>query len=202
MKNHIVLFFSCLLPYLSLSAQDVITLTNGKEIQAIVTEVMQKEIKYKRFDNPNGPVYTLDKSSVSVIKYQNGTKDVINENQSLLKTGQNHIFKGTEEQEIFSVLEHYPEFPGGQEALNQYLFENLIYPKKAREEGKEGTVMVEFIVEADGSITNANVKRSAGEELDKEAVRVVSGMPDWIPGKHRDRAVRVRYVLPVNFRLR
>ena len=80
MKNHIVLFFSCLLPYLSLSAQDVITLTNGKEIQAIVTEVMQKEIKYKRFDNPNGPVYTLDKSSVSVIKYQNGTKDVINEN--------------------------------------------------------------------------------------------------------------------------
>ena len=94
-----------------------------------------------------------------------------------------------------------PQFPGGFGGLMQYLSSNLRYPKDAKEAGSEGSVVVSFIVEEDGSISNASVTKPTYSSLDEEALRVVSSMPKWMPGKHNGKAVRVKYSLPVSFRL-
>lgn len=103
--------------------------------------------------------------------------------------------------EVFDFVEVMPEFVGGQQAFQQYLSRNLRYPGVAREAGIQGTVFVSFVVETDGSITEVEVVRSVHPLLDEEAVRVISQMPPWKPGlQHRD-PVRVRFTLPVGFRL-
>ena len=87
------------------------------------------------------------------------------------------------ENKVFDVVEQMPSFPGGQAALMKYLNENIKYPVVAQENGVQGRVVVSFVVERDGSITDVNVVRSVDPSLDREAVRVVKGMPHWIPGK-------------------
>ena len=109
--------------------------------------------------------------------------------------------KSTEEQEPFDMVEQMPEFPGGVQALMQFLYENIHYPVAAQTAGKEGRVVVQFVVEADGAVSSAKVVRSISEELDAEALRVVNAMPRWTPGKYKGKAVRVKYTLPVSFRL-
>ena len=109
--------------------------------------------------------------------------------------------KSTEEQEPFDMVEQMPEFPGGVQALMQFLYENIRYPEAAQTAGKQGRVVVQFVVEADGTVSSAKVVRSISEELDAEALRVVNAMPRWTPGKHKGKAVRVKYTLPVSFRL-
>lgn len=101
--------------------------------------------------------------------------------------------------EIFLVVEESPQFPGGMEALYQYIGENIQYPKKAREMGIEGRVMLEFIVDKDGSIDDIKVLQGIGAGCDEEAVRVMQQSPPWIPGKQRGRAVKVRMVIPINY---
>ena len=101
----------------------------------------------------------------------------------------------------FDVVEQMPSFPGGQSALFQWLSSNVKYPVVAEENGVQGRVIVSFVVERDGSITNVGVSKSVDPSLDKEAVRVVKSMPKWIPGKQKGSAVRVKYTLPVTFRL-
>ena len=103
--------------------------------------------------------------------------------------------------QIFTVVEQQPEFPGGEAALMAYIKKNLKYPAFAAENGIQGRVTLSFTVEKDGSIANIEVMRSPAEELSKEAIRVVQSMPKWKPGKQRGKAVRVKYVLPVTFRL-
>ena len=105
------------------------------------------------------------------------------------------------ENKVFDVVEQMPSFPGGQGALMQYLNNNIKYPVVAQENGVQGRVVVSFVVERDGSITDVNVVRSVDPSLDREAVRVVKGMPRWIPGKQNGSAVRVKYNVPVSFRL-
>ena len=105
------------------------------------------------------------------------------------------------EAEIFTVVEQMPEFPGGMNRLAEYLATNIRYPQLARESGIQGRVFINFVVEADGSVTNVRVIRSLGGGCDEEAMRVVRNMPRWTPGRQRGRAVRVSYNLPVNFRL-
>lgn len=105
------------------------------------------------------------------------------------------------ENKVFDVVEQMPAFPGGMAALNSYLKDNLRYPPVAMENGVQGRVIVSFVVEKDGSVTDVNVARSADPSLDKEAVRVVKAMPKWIPGKQNGQAVRVKYNVPVTFRL-
>jgi protein TonB len=107
-----------------------------------------------------------------------------------------------EEEVVFVVVESMPEFPGGQQALFKYLSENVKYPVIAQENGIQGRVICQFVVNRDGSIVDVEVVRSAGDaSLDKEAVRVIKSMPKWKPGKQRGKAVRVKYTLPVNFKL-
>lgn len=107
-----------------------------------------------------------------------------------------------QEQEIFVFVEEQPEFPGGEEALMAYLQSNIKYPQMAKELEIQGKVIIEFVVETDGSVTNVTVKRGIGGGCDEEAVRVVKAMPKWKPGKQRGKPVRVRYTLPVTFQLR
>ncbi len=105
------------------------------------------------------------------------------------------------EQEIFTVVESMPEFPGGPQAMMEYIARNIKYPPMARESGIQGRVFVNFVVEPDGSVTNVNVLRGIGGGCDEEAIRVVESMPKWTPGRQRGKAVRVSFNLPVRFTL-
>ena len=133
--------------------------------------------------------------------------------------------QSSSEERIFEVVEKMPEFPGGAKALMEYISYNVRYPKEAQESGEQGRVIVGFIVEKDGTISNARVVRSnslvlvqvpkdggivtkvetaevsARHELETEALRVINAMPKWTPGKQNGNAVRVRYNIPVTFRL-
>ena len=102
---------------------------------------------------------------------------------------------------VFEVVEEMPSFPGGQGALMQYLASNIKYPVVAQENGVQGRVIVSFVVERDGSISDVKVARSVDPSLDREAQRVVKSMPKWKPGKQNGSAVRVKYTVPVVFRL-
>lgn len=106
-----------------------------------------------------------------------------------------------EENKVFDVVEENPSFPGGQAALMQWLNENIKYPVIAAENGIEGRVIVQFVVSKTGSISDVRVVRGVDPSLDKEAVRVVSNMPNWTPGRQNGTTVNVRFTLPVTFRL-
>lgn len=109
--------------------------------------------------------------------------------------------KPVEDTKIFEFVEQMPSFPGGDAALMEYLSKNINYPAVAQENGIQGRVVVSFVVERDGSITDVKVARSVDPSLDREASRVVRSMPRWIPGKQNGSSVRVKYTVPVLFRL-
>ena len=106
-----------------------------------------------------------------------------------------------ETNKVFDVVEQMPQFPGGQSALFDYLSSHIKYPVVAEENGVQGRVIVTFVVERDGSITDTKVAKSVDPSLDREAMRVVRTMPNWIPGKQNGSAVRVKFTVPVTFRL-
>ena len=106
-----------------------------------------------------------------------------------------------EPDEVFVVVEDQPEFPGGTAALLEYLRKNIKYPSVCRENNIQGKVIVTFVVNKDGSIVDIEVVKSVNPLLDKEAIRVISQMPKWKPGAQRGKPVRVKYSVPVNFRL-
>ncbi len=118
---------------------------------------------------------------------------------ALLRTGGGQMLQPSDS--VYDVPEVMPEFPGGTAACMEYLQNNLRYPKEAMENGAEGYVVVQFVIEADGSISRVKVVRSVNELLDAEAVRVVRNMPDWKPGRIKGEAVAVRYNVPILFRL-
>ena len=105
------------------------------------------------------------------------------------------------EEEIFQVVENMPEFPGGMGALMKFLGKNIKYPTIAQENGVQGRVIVQFVVNKDGTIVDPVVVRSVDPYLDKEALRVVKAMPKWKPGMQRGKTVRVKYTVPVTFKL-
>ena len=106
-----------------------------------------------------------------------------------------------EPEKVFDMVEQMPTFPGGNTELMKYLSEHIKYPVMAQENGTEGRVIVQFVVEKDGTIAEAHVARGVDPYLDKEALRVVQSMPRWIPGKQNGKAVRVKYTVPVMFKL-
>jgi protein TonB len=102
---------------------------------------------------------------------------------------------------IFDVVETQPNPPGGMSGWNKYLSDNLKYPTQARRMGVEGTVIVVFVINTDGSIQDVEVLRGIGGGCDEEAVKIVKGAPKWEPGKQRGKAVRTRMRLPIRFKL-
>ncbi len=103
--------------------------------------------------------------------------------------------------EIFTVVENMPQFPGGDAALLGYISKSVKYPAIAQENGIQGRVIISFVIEKDGLVADATVVRGVDPALDKEALRVVNNMPKWKPGEQRGKPVRVKYTLPVTFRL-
>lgn len=106
-----------------------------------------------------------------------------------------------ETEDVFDVVENMPSFPGNQAAMIKYIADNLRYPAKAEDAGIQGRVIISMIIEKDGSISNPGIMRSVNPDLDAEAIRIISNMPKWSPGTQRGEKVRVRYTVPVMFRL-
>ena len=105
-------------------------------------------------------------------------------------------------EDVFDIVEQMPEYPGGMQALFEFLKENIKYPEDAQKQKVEGRVLAKFVVETDGSISNIEVVKHAFPSLDAEAVRVIQAMPKWIPGRQKGQAVRVKFVMPINFSLK
>ncbi len=101
--------------------------------------------------------------------------------------------------DVFVIVEQMPEFPGGQDSLYKFLGANIVYPNKAKKDGVEGKVYINFTIEKDGSINEVKVLRGVHPLLDEEAIRVVESFPKWKPGKQKGKTVRVSYNLPLNF---
>ena len=102
---------------------------------------------------------------------------------------------------VFEVVEEMPEFPGGVDAMMEYLQKELRYPESAKEKGIQGRVTVQFIIDKEGNVTNSKVTRSVDKDMDTEAIRLVKAMPKWKPGMQKGKAVAVKYTVPVVFRL-
>ena len=124
----------------------------------------------------------------------NVQKKVVKTNKTTKKSGAND--------KVYVVVEQMPSFPGGDSALLKYLLANVKYPVSALKAQKQGRVMVRFTVEKDGAISNVKVARSVTPSLDAEAVRAIKSMPKWSPGKQGGEFVRVKYIVPVSFRLK
>jgi len=101
--------------------------------------------------------------------------------------------------EVFTVVEEMPSFPGGTEEFYEFVANNLKYPRKALKANVEGKVIVQFVVEEDGDVSQVEVLKGIGYDCDEEAVRVLQSSPDWIPGKHQGRNVKVSVMLPLIF---
>ena len=104
----------------------------------------------------------------------------------------------TTDDKVYDVCEQMPIFEGGDAALLKYLRENLKYPDNTKDRGVQGRLVIGFIVEKDGSLTDVKVLRPVDIDLDAEVLRLVKGMPKWIPGRHNGQRVRVRYLLPIH----
>ena len=103
--------------------------------------------------------------------------------------------------QVFAIVEKMPQFPGGEKAINEFISKTLQYPVIAQENGSQGKVVCSFIINQDGSVTDAEVVSGVDPSLDREALRIVSAMPKWTPGTQRGKAVRVKYTMPVTFTL-
>ena len=109
--------------------------------------------------------------------------------------------EGPDERGIYQIVEQMPEFPGGEEAIREFVAKNIQYPQKAIDAGAYGRVFVGFVIEPDGSVSNVTLLRGIGFGCDEEAMRVVKMMPKWKPGMQKGEAVRVSYMIPINFKL-
>jgi protein TonB len=105
------------------------------------------------------------------------------------------------ETKVFTIVEQMPEFPGGEGALFKFIQSNIQYPAMERDNDIQGRVIVGFVVNEDGSVSDVSVKKGVSSGLDKEAIRVVKLLPKFKPGKQQGKAVKVAYVLPIMFKL-
>ena len=149
--------------------------------------------KHFNADSSNGILFINTKEYV-----KNGKKELVTVN---VKANTPQAEEAPKGYRVFDVVEQMPEFPGGVEEMMKFLAANVKYPEEAYSQGIEGRVVLTFIVEVDGTITNVKVSKKVNELLDAEAIRVVNSMPKWKPGKQNGKEVRVKYTIPVIFRL-
>lgn len=194
------------------STQDVMVVKESEQVQDIVAE---EEVEITRPENtppppppPPAPVVTevLNVVDDDVELEQQDiltSEDTQEAAQTAVYTPPAAVEEEEEEaaQQIFTVVEEMPEFPGGNAELLKYLATSIKYPVIAQENGIQGRVICAFVVNRDGGIVDAEVLRGVDPSLDKEALRVIMAMPKWKPGKQRGKPVRVKYTVPVTFRL-
>ena len=153
-------------------------------------DVLKEYAKHFNADTSNGILFINTKEYV-----KNGKKAIAS------FTVQNDEPKKNTDREVFDVVEQMPEYPGGLVELMKYISMNVHYPEAAMKTGTQGRVVVQFIIEEDGTVSDARVVQRVSDELDAEALRVVSAMPKWTPGRQKGQPVRVKYTIPVTFRL-
>lgn len=118
---------------------------------------------------------------------------------SFTAISQNTTETKSEEEPILDFSDVEPQYPGGPEAMTEFIQANIVYPQNSIEKDEQGTVYVQFVVNLDGSIINVVILKGVSPALDAEAIRVIKLMPNWIPGEQKGKPVRVRYVIPINF---
>ena len=171
------------------------TLMNSEKFTAFE---MDDEVKPEETSKTQDEMANTE-AAVAAVTFDQGS----DEGQQVLQLNQKVVDEVPDETatKVFDVVEQMPSFPGGDAALMSFLNKNIKYPVIAEENGIQGRVVATFVVERDGSITDVKVIKSVDPSLDKEAVRVLKLMPKWIPGKQSGKAVRVKYTVPVTFRL-
>jgi TonB family protein len=177
----------------------------------IKTEGTKTLVKARVVDDTNKPLsgasVIIDKTTNGTITDKDGffklTLDDPNQTINISYVGKNSIsmkvMEDNDQNDVFQIVEKMPVFPGEEEALSKFLSENIKYPEQALKDTIQGRVFVNFIVEKDGSVSNAKIARGVTESLDNEALRVINMMPKWIPGMQRGKPVRVSFTLPINF---
>ncbi len=135
-----------------------------------------------------------DASGVVLVRMKANTSDASSANSS-------DVSSANSKDDVFNTVEVMPEYPGGMEAMIKFLSENIKYPEQMKKDSIEGRVILSFVVEKDGSITEVEEVRSPHPVLTEEAIRVVKLMPKWTPGKQRGKTVRVKFMLPINFQI-
>ncbi len=194
------------------STRDVMVVTESDQVADVIAE---EEVEITRQENtppppppPAAPVVTevlnvveddVELEQQDILTSEDSQMDA----QTVTYTPPPAVEEEEEEaaQQIFTVVEEMPEFPGGAGELMKYLAKSIKYPVIAQENGIQGRVICTFVVNRDGSIVDAEVVRGVDPSLDKEALRVIQSMPKWKPGKQRGKPVRVKYTVPVTFRL-
>ena len=169
----------------------LIHMSNG--ISAIET----REITYWS-DNVGEPIFEEEIIPITTSESDGVETDEINGETKYVPV---NAIEEEDPERIFEVVEDMPDFPGGQATLMKFLKENIQYPAVAKENGVQGRVIVQFVVERDGTISNVKVARGVEPNVNKEALRVVKSMPRWKPGTQRGKTVRVKFTVPVMFRL-
>ncbi len=173
--------------------EELLNTTKAAEILVVPDEEVKEEIKSQ--DDLKD-----DDRAIGAVNEDRGVDDIINAQEHKdVVVGEEKV--EPKEEQVFDAVEQDPQFPGGTKAIAEYFNKNLVYPPIAAEQGIQGVVHVRFVVRKDGKVDKAHVLRSKDPELDKEAVRVVSKMPNWIPGKMNGHSVNVWYTVPVRFRL-
>jgi len=224
----ISLLFLVLIIVIPILYKQIIEITKVKNVDVTTLSNIQIEKPVEKpkdiiIEKPAPPLKSSIKFTPPVIKPDEEVADdeVIKTQEELTKTDVNISVadvKGTDEingQDIgdlnnqivgedtisapYAVVEQMPEFPGGERALQKFLSSSVKYPRIATENGIQGKVFVNFVVDRSGSISNVKIIRGVDQSLDQEAMRVVKSMPKWIPGKQNGEAVRVSFTVPINF---
>ncbi len=187
--------------------------TNPKEAvdgniegRVIVSFIIEKDGSISNAKVTKGVHESLDKEALRVVSAMPNWKPGKQDGQAVrarftLPVSFKFAQPAVQEEKVFEYLDDMPEFPGGGKAMMEWLGQNIQYPKEAVDAKVEGRVMVSFVIEKDGSDSNAKVIRSIDPLLDNEALRVVNAMPNWKPGMQDGQPVRVRFTIPVSFKL-
>lgn len=178
----------------------------NSSIAGVPVEVIQNGKVIQTAETDNDGTITLNAPLGSTVRFTvvTNVKEVKITKEMIEKKGTNIVAFGAPEgnnqsSKVYDVPETMPEFPGGTQALLEYIRNNIKWPDE--ESSVQGRVIVSFVVEKDGSVSNAKVVKSVHPAFDAEALRVVNGMPKWIPGKQNGEPVNTKYVVPINFRL-
>jgi TonB family protein len=171
-------------------------------IIGITLAVNAEKVVDVRYDGPQKQITKKGRKNATINMGDNKTILVVETDETKAETPETNTAVGTFEPvqgDVFDVVEEMPQYPGGAEALLEFLNNNVQYPEEAEKAGIQGRVIATFVVETDGSVSNAKVVKSVNPLLDAEALRVISAMPKWKPGKQNGKVVRVKYTVPLSF---
>lgn len=208
MQIGLVLALSLALFSFEYKSYDKLAIDDGPvAVQEVIEEVVMKTVQETKPEPPPAaqPQTTLLNIVDNNVKVDNdielSTEDDGEKNKEYQEVAVEEAVEA-EEATIFTVVEDEPLYPGGEEARQKFLAENLKYPQMARESNIEGTVFIEFVIEPSGAISNAKIRRDIGGGCGDAALDVVKKMPKWSPGKQRNKAVRTAFTMPITFKLR